>query len=118
MSKRNNAFLLNDMLEYAERAYSYVENMSAEAFYMDSKTIDAVTRCLEVIGEACTHVTDDAKALAPEVPWHRVKGFRNRVIHEYFDINLEMLWTISRHQLPELINQLKQLLIVVEGKSA
>ncbi len=76
----------------------------------DQKTIDAVIRNFEVIGEAATHVPDDVQRLFVDVPWGKMKGIRNLLIHEYFGVDAEVLWRTIHDDLPGLKNDLTNVL--------
>ncbi|MFN8625542.1 MAG: DUF86 domain-containing protein [Candidatus Binatia bacterium] len=72
------------------------------AFLIDTKTQDAVMRNLEVIGEAVKNLSVDLRTKHPEVPWNRIAGMRDVLIHEYFGVRLETVWNAVEHRLPEL----------------
>lgn len=86
---------------------TYTRNMSFDRFKNDSKTVDAVIRNFEVIGEAANRLTDDFKTKNPEIEWSHLRGFRNRIVHEYFGIDLEIVWHIIEENLPELLAALR-----------
>jgi uncharacterized protein with HEPN domain len=94
MSKRPVDLLLNDMLEAIDRIEQYTEGMSFETFSSDHKSIDAVVRNLEIIGEAANRLPEDFKERHPSVEWYKVIGLRHRIVHEYFGIDLEIIWQI------------------------
>jgi uncharacterized protein with HEPN domain len=75
----------------------------------DTKTIDAVARNFEVIGEAASRLPSDFKENLKDIPWTRISGLRNRIIHEYFGIDYEVVWNIRNNFLPELIEKLQNL---------
>ena len=84
--------------------------MSFDDFMQDDKTIDAVVRNFEIIGEASNRVPDDFKTEHPEIEWRRIIGFRNCIIHEYFGIDYEKLWRIKTDNIPPLSELIKQIL--------
>ena len=90
------------MLERIERIASYVAGFDRDAFLSDPKTADSVVRNLEVIGEAAGRLPAAFRERHQEVPWGRIVGLRNRVVHGYFDVDLELVWEIVRVELPEL----------------
>jgi uncharacterized protein with HEPN domain len=100
MSKRDRKLLLSDMLEAAEKIVRYTEGMDYEKFTADEKTIDAVVRNFEIIGEAANRIDDDFKVAHPELDWNYLRGFRNRIVHDYFGIDYEIVWSIITHDLP------------------
>lgn len=85
---------------------SYTKDMTYEEFESDNKTIDAVIRNFEIIGEAANRLTEVYKAENPEIEWDHLRGFRNRIVHEYFGIDLEIVWQIIEDDLAILNNAL------------
>lgn len=108
MSKRNNALLIGDMLESAQKIMSYTKDMNFNDFESDNKTVDAVVRNFEIIGEAANRLDEEYKKDHPEVEWDHLRGFRNRIVHEYFGIDLEIVWQIIEDDLPSLIQSLTE----------
>ncbi len=102
MSKRDYRLFLQDILESIERIEEYIEGYNFETFTKDRKTVDAVLRNLEIIGEAAKHIPENIRMQHPEIPWKRVIGLRNVVIHHYFGVDLSIVWVIIKKQLPEL----------------
>ncbi|MFT6828913.1 MAG: hypothetical protein ACI9Z3_001182 [Roseivirga sp.] len=109
MSKRDNSFLIQDMLESATKILDYTSGLSFEQFEIDNKTIDAVIRNFEIIGEASNRIDGDFKILNSQIEWAKMRGFRNRIVHDYFGIDLEIVWSIIQDDIEELIYQLKEL---------
>jgi uncharacterized protein with HEPN domain len=101
---------IEDILEAAARAQSYVADMDLAAFVADDRTLDAVSRCFGIIGEAVSHVPKDIIAAHPEIPWAEMRGMRNIVVHEYFGVTSETLWKTAREDLPAIIDPLRKLL--------
>lgn len=97
------------MLESATKILDYTSGLSFEQFEIDNKTIDAVIRNFEIIGEASNRIESDFKMLNPQIEWVKMRGFRNRIIHDYFGIDLEIVWSIIQDDIEELIYQLKEL---------
>lgn len=95
MSKRTYVDYIKDIISELERIEEFVGNMSYEEFINDEKTIYAVVRCFEVIGEAIRNKY-------PEVPWKRIAGMRNKLIHEYFGVDYDILWETIKRRVPEL----------------
>jgi len=109
MSKRNVRFLLGDILASIVKIERYVGTMDQRQFLDDEKTIDAVVRNIEIIGEATRQLPEEFSAQHPYIPWHQMAGLRNRIVHEYFGLDLEIVWTIIEHHLPLLQNQIQLL---------
>ncbi|WP_205748114.1 HepT-like ribonuclease domain-containing protein [Dyadobacter luticola] len=84
MSKREPHLLVGDIIESGLKILSYTESLSFEDFIQYGKTVDAVIRNFEIIGEAANRLPDEFKDLHPDIDWHRIRGFRNRIVHDYF----------------------------------
>lgn len=103
MSKRDTNLLLSDIFDAAQKIKRYTKGMNYNSFSNDDKTIDAVVRNFEIIGEAANRIPEDYRIQHPEIEWKRIRGFRNRIVHEYFGIDYEIVWEISQSYLDELI---------------
>jgi uncharacterized protein with HEPN domain len=110
MSERSIILLLEDMYESTLKILQYVEGHDFNTFFEDEKTKDAVVRNFEIIGEAANNVNSEFRKDYPDIEWNRIRGFRNRIVHEYFGIDFEIVWSIIENDLPALSNQLKQLI--------
>ena len=109
MSERARLLLLEDMPEAALKIKRYTNGLDYNAFLEDDKTIDATVRNFEIIGEAANKLDDDFKIQHSGIDWNRMRGFRNRIVHHYFGIDNQIVWTIIENDLDSLINQLKEL---------
>ena len=109
MSKREPGLLVSDILESAQKILDYTSGQSFDDFTNDNKTVDAVIRNFEIIGEAANRLPDEFKDRYSEIDWHRIRGFRNRIVHDYFGIDYSIVWTIKETFLLQMILQLKQL---------
>jgi len=94
---------LRDMLNAAQLAQSFVQGIDWEAFELDLMRQAAVIRQFEIIGEAARRISIETQATIPSIPWSKVIGMRNRLIHEYDAIDLETIWDTVHLALPELI---------------
>lgn len=106
MSKRDTILLLDDMLQSAQKIRRYTQGHDINSFLSDDKTMDAVVRNFEIIGEAANRIDPDFQETNPEIDWKRIRGFRNRIVHEYFGIDYEIVWEIVGEYLDELIDWL------------
>jgi uncharacterized protein with HEPN domain len=100
--KRDDAYLL-DILIAAHKAIGFVQGMSRKEFDASELHQTAVIRPLEIIGEAAGRVSEETRQSHPEIPWQQMIGMRNRLIHEYFRIDLDAVWDTVHKDLPELI---------------
>jgi uncharacterized protein with HEPN domain len=101
---------LADILEAIQRIQEYTDGLKDEAYYADYKTQDAVVRNLEVIGEAAKNISEDFRTEHLQVPWRDLAGVRDKLIHQYFGINQEIVWQIIQKDLPALLLQIERLL--------
>ncbi|MBI5822559.1 MAG: DUF86 domain-containing protein [Chloroflexi bacterium] len=101
---------LRDMLENTNRAIQFTKGMDFEAFSKDEKTVYAVIRAVEIIGEATRNIPDDIRAKYPEIPWRDAADMRNKLVHRYFGINLEVIWQTLSEDLPMLADALQEII--------
>jgi uncharacterized protein with HEPN domain len=94
---------LEDVLEAIPRIDRYTAGMDYDSFRADDKTIDAVVRNLEVIGEAARHIPEEVQKQYPDIPWARMRDVRNVLIHEYFGVSVSIVWQTVRDDLPPLV---------------
>ena len=106
MSKRDILLLLDDMLQSAQKIKRYTKDFDFDSFIADDKTMDAVVRNFEIIGEAANRINSDFRVRNPEIEWNRIRGFRNRIVHEYFGVDYEIVWDIIETYLDEMIDWL------------
>jgi uncharacterized protein with HEPN domain len=110
MSSRRDLDYLADILEASRRAEEYIGDMDYEAFVGDTKTQDAVIRTIEIVGEATKNLSDDFRESNPGVPWKSIAGTRDKLIHDYFGVNIDIVWQIVVNELPELRLQVEKIL--------
>ena len=110
MSRRPDADLVRDMLQAARRAQDYCADLQYDDFTQDHKTQDAVVRNLEILGEAAKSLSGDLRTRHDGLHWASVAGMRNRLIHDYFGVNLDVVWDVVENDLPSLVEGLNQIL--------
>ena len=110
MSERKDSEFVADIREAIRRISVYNEGMNYDAFLIDIKTQDAVTRNLEIIGEAVKNLSPELRQLHPDIPWRSMAGVRDRLIHDYFGVNLDIVWEIISNELPKLVEPLEKIL--------
>ena len=101
---------LDDILDAVTKIRDYTSGMNLEGLKNDPKTLDAVVRNLEVIGEAAKKIPDDVRRRYPAIEWKKIAGLRDILIHEYFGIDVNIIWDIVQTKLPTLKEQIKKVL--------
>jgi len=101
---------IRDMLESAEKATQFVAGMDFEQFAKDEKTVYAVIRAIEVIGEAARKIPKELRTKYADIPWREIAGTRDKLIHEYFGVNQSVVWRTVQEDLPLLVKQLRNVI--------
>jgi uncharacterized protein with HEPN domain len=109
MSKRSPELLVEDIWESIEKIDRYSEGMTQDNFQSDDKTIDAVVRNLEIIGEAANRMPKDFTERHSEIEWIKIIGLRNRIVHEYFGVDLQIIWQILKKDLPSFKESIEKI---------
>ncbi len=110
MSERGIRAFLQDILEASKRIQAYTDGHSYEDFRGDEKTQDAVVRNLEVIGEAFKNMPEDYREKHPQIQWKGMAGMRDRLIHFYFGVNLDIVWNVVKNEIGKVADQFEILL--------
>jgi len=100
--KRNHRVYLRDIIQAFHNAQLFVEGLSYEKFITDRKTISAVIRELEIVGEATKQIPASIKKKYPNIPWSDMAGMRDKLIHFYFGVDMEIVWETVKVRIPEL----------------
>lgn len=108
--KHEDKVRLRHMLDAALEIQQYVKSSRREDLDQDRKLVHSLVRLFEIIGEAATQVSEELREDVQEIPWSVVIGMRNRLIHAYFSINLDVVWSTSKDDIPTLIQELKKLI--------
>ena len=107
---RDHKVYLEDILEAIRKIRRFTSGMSSETLARDDRTLDAVIRNLEVIGEAVKRLPEQVRNRQPDIEWKKIAGLRDILIHEYFGINVKVVWDVVQHKLSGLETTVKQLL--------
>lgn len=110
MKKRNPIFFLKDIELSVTKILKYTKGLTFEAFKKDEKTIDAVERNFEIIGEAVKNLTADLKNSYPSVPFRQIAGMRDKLIHDCFGVDYEIVYKTIVDKLPEFKSQIKEII--------
>jgi len=109
MSERPQLLYCQDILDSGAAIQSYVQGLTCDTFVQDRMRYSAVIREFEIIGEAVGKLSDELKSGYPEIPWQDVKDFRNLLAHEYFGVDLEIVWNTIRDDLPMLVDAVQKI---------
>jgi len=101
---------LQHILDAIKEVEIYLENVAYDQFLQNSEKRFATIKQIEIIGEACNALSDELKVQYPAIPWKAIVGFRNVSIHEYFGVNLQLVWEIAENDLPVLKQEMKMML--------
>ena len=107
--ERSDSFLITDIVAGCNRIIAKTENMSLTEFELDDDVQDIVFRQFGKIGEAANDLSDEFRHRYRHIKWHDIISLRNRIVHQYADINLERIWKIVREEVPNLLRQLEKL---------
>jgi uncharacterized protein with HEPN domain len=107
--KRSVALYLDDILDCISKIEEYSAGHKEESFYADSKAQDAVLRRLEILGEAVKSIPEGFKNAHPAIPWKKIAGLRDVLVHAYFGINLKMVWIVIKTDLPVLKTEISKI---------
>jgi uncharacterized protein with HEPN domain len=107
MSHRTNLHHVDDMIEYGERAVTYLGGRSLPDLLADTMRSDAVARAVEIMGEACKRLPDAVKNRFPSVPWRNIARTRDKLIHHYDGVNWTIVWDIVSAHIPATIVELR-----------
>lgn len=110
MRNRPAELYLQDICDSAEAIQSYVQGLSFQTFSQDRMRSAAVIREFEIIGEAVGKLPDELKSRFPDIPWREIRDFRNLLIHEYFGVDLEIVWDAIGAELPALLSAARSIL--------
>jgi uncharacterized protein with HEPN domain len=107
---RKAIFYIKDIYEYICKILEYTEGLNFEEFSNDNKTCDAVIRCIEVIGEASKNIPNEIREKYQFIPWREMAGMRDIIIHGYFTVNFNKIWSVVIEDLPKLRPLIEQII--------
>ena len=102
MKKRDYGDFVQDILDSVNDVGNFIKGMDFKEFIKDKKTIYSVVRAIEIIGEATKNIPEQIRKKYPDVPWKKMAGMRDRLVHEYFGVDLEILWGTAKEDVPQL----------------
>ena len=109
MTLRDYRDYLDDMITSIDDAISFIEGMEYKKFYQDKKTVNAVVRSLEILGEAGKKIPEKIRKKTQDIPWKQICGMRDKLIHDYFGVDYEMVWKVVKEDLPAIREKLSDL---------
>ena len=118
MSERSEHDFLSDIQEAVHRIADYTHGMDYGMFLGDTRTQDAVIRNLEIIGEATKHLSEQLRSAWTDIPWRSMAGIRDRLIHHYFGVTLDIVWQVAIHELPVVDEQVRSVLMGARNRDS
>jgi uncharacterized protein with HEPN domain len=116
--KKDDSVYLRHIIDAFEQIGLYMNSVSHEEFLRNRLLQDGVIRQLEVMGEAARNLSEDLRNEYPEIPWRQMIGLRNRMIHAYFNVDLQIIWEIVQGDIPDLKQKMKQILDAISEESS
>ena len=110
MNNADNTVFLRHILDYIGKIERYLQNYDFEKFKNDEEKIDSVVRNVEIIGEAANNLTRDFRSKNPKIEWREIINTRNRIIHGYATVDLEIIWNITQNDLGNLRTKIEKIL--------
>jgi uncharacterized protein with HEPN domain len=108
--KRKVGDYIEDIIEAMANAVEFTKDMSYDEFVKDTKTVYAVIRAIEIIGEAVKNIPEEMRKKYPDIPWRSIAGMRDKVVHAYFGVNLERVWEVVKRDIPNLRPKFEKIL--------
>lgn len=109
--KSKDRIIIQKIIGYIDDIEKYVDNLEAKDFLDDKKTITACAFTVSQIGELVKEITDETIEKYTEIPWNSMRGMRNRIVHDYENVDLSVLWGTIKESLPELRDKLKDIIL-------
>jgi uncharacterized protein with HEPN domain len=106
--RRDDRVRLRHMLDSAREAMLFAQGRTQDDLNRDRMLVLSLVKAIEIVGEAARQVSEETRTAYPQIPWVDIVGMRNRLVHVYFDINLEILWQTIQNDLPFLISVLEE----------
>jgi uncharacterized protein with HEPN domain len=97
------------MIEAGESVQRFISDRRRSDFESDQMLLFAVVRAIEVLGEAASKISEDVRSASPEIPWSAITDMRNRLIHGYFDIDVDIVWNTATIEIPALLSDLRRI---------
>ena len=110
MSNKNPLFFLKDIQNSLNKIFKYTDNITFDQFFNDDITKDAVERNFEIIGEAVKNLSDEFKSDYPNIPFKQIAGMRDKLIHNYFGVDYEIIWETIKNNLPVFKKQIDEII--------
>jgi len=117
MKRKDYSDYLQDILDSINDTDVFVKGISFEDFLKDKKSVNAVIRSIEVIGEAAKKIPHSMRKDFPDIPWKKMAGMRDKLIHEYFGVDLEIIWEVIKKDLPSIEPLLREAIGKIEDST-
>jgi len=110
MSKRNNEIRLHHIIRRIDKIQAYIDDIDQDAFEQNEMLQDAIIKNLEIIGEAATKITKELKSAHNHIPWKQIESLRHHLVHDYYQVDLVIVWNTINNRLPDLRQEVQAIL--------
>lgn len=117
LSTRKDEAYLRHIQDVIYDVKQFMKGVTKEEFFKNKEKQYAVLRALEIIGEATKNLSKELKAAHPEIQWNEIAGMRDKLIHQYFGVNIDLVWETFKKNIPELENRISEMLIKIKSDS-
>ena len=112
--KTDQSAFLNHILDAITKIEKYIQNIDEESFIKNDLVQDGVIRQIEIIGETVKRLSNDLKSQSPNIPWQDIAGMRDKLIHDYFGVDIDTVWLTAKKDIPQLKEEIKRIIEKLE----
>lgn len=110
MSQKNDRVYIQHMIDNSDKAINFTQDINRQDFDNDEKLRLALTHLLQIIGEAARRISPEFRSNYPQIPWKEIVGMRSKVVHDYLNVDEDIVWQTIKHDLPPLVLELEKIL--------
>ena len=107
---KDNLVYIQDILDAIEKIKRYCKGVKKQEFLKNELLMDGIVRNLEIMGEAVKRLSDEFRSMYPDIPWRKIAGMRDKIIHDYINVNYDIVWDAVKEDLPQLEKKLREII--------